>query len=1559
MADLKYDFEHMPGENPDQPYLVFGPQGEVAPEKNIPVRESMAMKGALAQVGTASKLDVPELMKRFDELKPVAEQTNGYQNVRELVANFKAAGDTDAIKQVLSHYISNATPQQALEFSNKVPDLHKQVEFERKEPDNLERNSVNNISKFDERVREHIIGQQFMYNKVNQIMETEGTLDMISNFGGFLLNDVNIDRSRWTKSTFLNAGKSVQNMIIGFKKLPIDEQQRIFPYLANEIMSASDGNQRKAVGELLKFLRPGYGEDAITESNWDLANWGLDILTVGAPVLTGIGKVYRFGRSSVKLAEAAGNAELAGKATAHALMDETGDAARAVGVERDAAAVDAAGARGRIIDSSLYNDYIGKETRDALHEQEDKVFQFLNNESVLKGNLLTDAERESIKEKYMAKWKSLKDEEPGINDIRPGPDGADGVSMVVTLGTPKKGRLFQSLKGANSRLAALKEQGIVDNSAKVVDTGKGYAIEYTEKLNFTLNDVGEFAGRGGGGAGPVETFLASPSFWMRKVEGTKGRISEHVAEATRIELGGHVLRDHFTKAMNIAIKPLGNVYLPKGRAKLARVDQVLLQGDAHIEQSAEGVITRGKVYTPQELSHGVVVPGKKGDEVIKLTPDEQQAYYGLRRVSDMLYILENQGKRDAMVARGMKATHWEGSQTVIKPLDTPEAAKLSFKGRDVKAVYDSTANRGAGAMVDPNSIDFAAHYAQGYKLVRFGDPVAKDGKYIEYAFLHSSDFDELPQFVLNYKVGYVPKINKDAYYFVKSLKRGNLNGQPGRVVGQTTERMFKSRKEAEAYAAREKDVRGTLREMLMSEDEAVIAAGHKKLQQLGYHSDEIRDMLEKALKGEINLDVEDLRVMTDRELSQERLDQEAAGVGGGLFIGTRATHEITFGLSGEVPKRATAFESLQRNIQHISNYYPRNEWRMGVQQRWLNTAHSLGAVPENITDFRTAVNSLQARVGSADRASLAASARWIMDQARIPTKEEEWFSQWMRGIAEWIDKPVIENGQIVKNNFAREFLSSSLLNLAQKDPYAAARASAFHTLLGWFNPAQLFVQAQGASVAMSIHPESWMKSMQGSFALTTTAFSKNEKYIRNVAKALGMNEDDFIALKKLYDQTGLTESIKATADHAAAAQSYGMTMRAIRQSADKGLMFYRRGELFNRTYSFRTAVDQWLRRNPGKTISDIGKPELKEVLDETMHISLNMTRANRAAWQKGALSLPTQFMQIQAKWVEAMWGLFGKNTVKLTPQQRQRMLIGQMLTYGAAGVPLGSFGLNYALETMGVKPEDMDEETKKLLNGGVWDGLAYSVFGANVELGSRGAIAEGLVRNMYDLVYEQNDASAFLGAFREVPNRLFSGLGHLAPLIANAHKVQWTPQEFAYVGSELAKVTATWRNFTKAYFMLKTKTIIDRNGRVLVDKGPNGFSPGTLVLQSLGFRASESKSVIDLRNFNKMNDQIIADVSAQLITIQHDYLGGLVGEIKDARSAENAQIMTDYLLGNLDAPLRQRVLDNVRNKIMAGSDEETRQIQRYYRLYGDQITQTHPALGGLITNPLLSPKEPK
>lgn len=1105
------------------------------------------------------------------------------------------------------------------------------------------------------------------------------------------------------------------------------------------------------------------------------------------------------------------------------------------------------------------------------------------------------------------------------------PEAADGISKEsqailreVELGRQETFRRLQSVtqEGATIKDGLLYErekQRIKDKALASVDkykeevyqqfgwniddvkvmnsTEDGFTLSYmvegtpvTRNIEYKLNDVGVMEAVRGGElkVGAVESVITSPAYKLRGVD------EELVNSATRIELQRAKVWDEFTKNITrITSKTLGSPLTNPKRYK--QVDDVLLAGDDF--ENAVG--DYGKVYSISELRTGVRL---RDDTIVKLDDKQISAYYQLRDLFDNAWVLKNQSTRKALKLNGMKEVMFDGIKTIGKPYESAGTAVRGLEDAGIHTIYNPAFDKGKGGLVRVASLDMEDLYNKGYRVVRFhkgsqefGQALEK-GQHVTHTLARVEDIGELPLHVIHYKKGYVPKIDKNGHYFVKEPITGTLDGVAGKTLGMRTLRVFDSRKEADTFI-----------KSLQAKDPG-----------------------------------KQYQLLHDRQMAQAELADEAIGLSGGLYTSPRASHPVLFGLEGTARPRLSAFESLQRNLQHLSNLIPRNEWRIGVQQRWLNTAYDMyektGVGLQRGEGFNAHI-----RGESHTKAwrALEESRKYIGDQLRIPTTEEKIFEDALRSTVEWAEHIPILGSKKLKG------VRNSIMNLSKTDPFAAARSLTFHTLLGWFNPAQLMVQAQGFSVAFSLHPEHAHKVMRAYAPLRHMMhlpLDATEDVIRSQAKmwskGTGIGADELMENFQLWRRSGLQESIRSTADHSASVQNFGVSSTAFRDLADKGLVFYREGEFVTRGYGLITAKEVWKAKNPGKVIDAAAE---KDILTHAMKLQLNLTRANRAAWQRGALSIPTQFLQIQTKFLEK---LFGRDISSL---EKAKLLSMQLGLYGTAGVVGSNWMVNEFAQMNDIKPEDVDPELKRWLRGGVYDYMLYTMFGADVSIGKRGAITSGVEDFIDSLLYEGTPtAQAMLGAFGATGSRAAEAFKKLKPLALSVSTGDhdFTAQDVKFAASELGKMVSTWRNIDKALFLHRTGMAITGKGNITVDNSLNGgFNMAEIIAQGMGFQLAEIEDTYELSRWLREEQEHLEARADAIVNIHYHYASS-----DDPSTVGNTQLMTELIMRDLNPDQRQRVIQTVGRRVGQADSLQTRVIRDYYRNAANDITNTITAL---------------
>lgn len=955
----------------------------------------------------------------------------------------------------------------------------------------------------------------------------------------------------------------------------------------------------------------------------------------------------------------------------------------------------------------------------------------------------------------------------------------------------------------------------VENAQVVERSDTGFTLEYEafddngislgisqEKFTFTLTD------KQGITVDPVGMFsrwIASPLTFLK---GEEGRALVKQAERLDNQQAKllNSLRTLQREAVSSIIGKSGIGGLsPIARKKLEELDFILLKGD---QEKA--------VYTVDELMNGSLG--------IALKEDQVEAYYKTRSLMDSLVdIREDVVRREAQL-RGEAGVIIKGREHIAKPYASLQEAQQSIRDSGRKQFFFDDEDQ---LVYNFDEVDLEKWYNQGWVMTRLKEPTAftEDGNKVFYAFVKADDVGGLPTNILPRRVGYIPKINNGVAYFVKESTSHTVDGvaiaaSDARASTRTV-RAFARREEADAYVLE----------------------------------------LERAAKAEgKNSDQVVYRTLEDRQLEQEAAlssmgEEHALARPGGLFSGARA-EELLYGIEGTDINRVDSFTAISQNLSNLAKYVSRNEWRLSMEKMAVETANALEGSGNRV--FRSFDDLVKAPMGTSSGRTIRALHSQVDDWMSWPSAEEMAFKY---TIQKMIDSSI--GGKLPKGAV------DTLFDLKNTDPTGAMRAAAFHGLLGWFNPVQLWVQAQGAavSVAMNIFDPATLTRVfrDQSFLQFMGHTAGTDKIIAQAAKASGMKESEAAGLYRAWRRSGLEDSVLTTADHAAAARGRGVAMDAVSRTAEKGLFFYRSGELFNRRMAFSTAYNEWKKASKSSELTD---DALKGIIDRSHDLMLNMGKANRAAWQKGIFGVATQFQQVSAKTIETLFGMNGN----FTGAERAKILLTQGLLYGGAGVPLGTMGSQYIAELMGYEDQVAIEREVgpgfvKAMNEGFTGWFTLAVLGVDANVGDRSSLisgVEGIVDNF--LFGEGNFATSLLGAFTGPAGDFWSGVtGQYEPLSLGLAENRPVNIARAIVNPFLSSVK-TFKNVDKALFMHRFGRIVDKNFQTVV-QGPFNWKEELAV--AIGFQHNREVTTRSLEEQNKVRNEWRGKVVNEIVRINY------------------------------------------------------------------------------------------
>lgn len=844
-----------------------------------------------------------------------------------------------------------------------------------------------------------------------------------------------------------------------------------------------------------------------------------------------------------------------------------------------------------------------------------------------------------------------------------------------------------------------------------------------------------------------------------------------------------------------------------------------------------------------------------------LDEKEVAAYYGARQVLDETHRLQ-----DAALNLEKRVNNEQSILIRTQGKLRPAWGKPTTLPDNVTAVYSGTSRQ-------KQAVDSTVR-----KQITDGDLVVVkfkeaevDGEWFEYGLFKPKDVKAIKPTdnILNRSKGYAPLIRKDAFYWVKLIQPITKNGMADKR--EVAVRYFDNMQDATSWAAEEQRRTG--------------------LEHVPH---------------------------PDRDFTSELLEEHVTQQFGGLYGSPRSSREILSGVEGDPSTYIDAAEAIQRNIRHVSNATSMNALRLDLQARWLKGAKSYLRDPDN---FDSEFDFNKISKGGSEHLGAEHFRTYIKDLLRVPTDGEVTYLRSVERVAqsmEGIRKVPLADG-----------VRKGLLNLSQTDPWGVIRAAAFHPLLGWFNPAQFFVQAQSAAVALSLNPEKWPVLFPKYMAVRAALPHRtNEKAVRRIAKTFLQDPDEFAQLVHDFDKTGFWQSLRSNADFDASGMGFGVDKGALGRAADAGLLPYREGELLGRLYSWLWARDDMLIKGDKGLKGGLKRGKkftMKEIdsisEDATKHM-LNLNRSNRAHWQKGAWSIPTQFQQINAKVLENFAPEFlGMGGKKFTGTEKAKVWAGQLALFGAAGVPLGNHimgGLLSFTEEEGT----LNESQLAALTDGAVGLLQETIFGTIIQGSDRLAFAQGM--NKAIAMYADGEVPEFdsiFGPFGAIKGRVEDIVGNYWNSYIGPENLELTPQDIALMPFDVLKIVSTFNNLHKSHIMMTQNKVITKNGDTLMYIDGTGDDIWMSLGVSLGLQPKEISNKYTLMKYNKNIKQHKKEALDAARTVHSNWLQK--GDYSK-EALENLNKSVAFVLSGLTPDQQREVWNQYLNKFKDPASSESK-----------------------------------
>lgn len=912
-------------------------------------------------------------------------------------------------------------------------------------------------------------------------------------------------------------------------------------------------------------------------------------------------------------------------------------------------------------------------------------------------------------------------------------------------------------------------------------------------------------------------------------------------------------------------------WAPLSSKSRAKVFNVLTEGDAYSNLNG----TVGKEFNGTELL-------AKG-----LTEAEMEAYFTTRQARNMTHTL-----RDSEMVRDLVASgHMNTGFTVVEDgvgryINTP--GRL-VQPADVinKVIYD--ARTGTGRRMDGNAL--ADLIEEGSYVIRLREPQVINGKTYQH-IIGSPDVVRQTNIttVLPYRPGEFARIYTDEY-FARAIRTTEVDGAVSEV--DSVIRTARSEKEATAYAKSMNDAVAYMRAFRAGEvsartPETMIG----KL--IGGHTDPttfIRQFDNGDFEG-VRFDYkftrtkdEYLNLFTSRSLAERPF----TGTRGGRIYSVDPQHSNTLDV----------MQSLEAEITNVSRVANISEWRETQIRRWMNTfGHMItDRTGDDVADFyRLGENGFKfAKVGQNERFA-ERTHEYIMRQLGVRTAEEKMYQNWTREVSErWLNA---EKGTVV--NTVGAWIRSAA-------PLDFLRSVNFNLVLGMFNPAQLLVQANGMATAVLLSPLHGLAAAKTYPLLRLALMSDNPATWRTVGKFNSLTDmglssaGEFEDLVRAVRRSGIIDNLNSTALHNMESGKLGIVTGLSGKALAAGRIPFNRGEELSRLVSFDVARREWIKKNVGRDwTSDAA---LKEIVVRMDDLTQNMTRANQAAWQKGAASIPFQFLQYNIKLASNLvtstaTGLKRVGGAKIpyrgfTAGESARLMAGHLVLYGAAGYGATQF----MDEILGAQLTDsMTPEQKTYVAEGLIAGFIATLTsdekgegGTHIAVGSRLGSFDFYTR-MADALFSSDTSlwDAILGPSKMTGRRL----GAAADVIAlwQAGAMETPDAVLEGVGAIAVEEISTLRNATRAYLYYQNSGVMINSKGTPIAK----LDKGEMLAQALGFQSSQALDTYNLIAEKSARSQALNEIADLMYKLQREEIQATLR--KDYETAEKKRKARTFLV---------------------------------------------------------------
>jgi len=508
-----------------------------------------------------------------------------------------------------------------------------------------------------------------------------------------------------------------------------------------------------------------------------------------------------------------------------------------------------------------------------------------------------------------------------------------------------------------------------------------------------------------------------------------------------------------------------------------------------------------------------------------------------------------------------------------------------------------------------------------------------------------------------------------------------------------------------------------------------------------------------------------------------------------------------------------------------------------------------------------------------------------------------------------------------KNTFTTRNASRLINWVDQSDFMSKLRGLVFDSKLGLFNIAQFPMQITTMLAATSIDPRKGMQAMYATPFLRAmnTKYNDMDSFVEALqGRTFGFaSTEEFVDMASELRRSGFLDvnSSQVQINDMNLSTGFNLTGSKITDVRELGRTFFYEAERWNRTTAWQMG---W--RRAREKYPNVDRQEfLEKVFQEAEDLSLNMTEASSAMYQKGIFSIPTQFWAYQNRILEAAFGR------QFTPREKMRLILGQAFLYGSAGIPGVALISEYFKGRSGAAPTLQDTPVAFAMDRGFIDTVIQMATGNDLAFSERAGIGHfhtDVVRELFGLG-RYGDESTFevLGGasasiFWDTSQDLMKLFKWMAVEAGAGQPMGPVTRQQA---TNLFRNISTVNNSLKAYALWKFGILESSSGKTLFAEGTTSDA----IAAFLGIPMGEVQDINAKVNWLKNRKKAVEDAAQILIDYRTKFAASYpnTGDIGNELYLFTQVIPPDLLFEALDRanrftpdPVYESISRNVRER---------------------------------------------